>query len=245
VYKWRIYCETDSQWEYKFTDNETPITVCPSNSGHTVNPNSVSIIDTVSSSRVQIKEEEISTGGRFRVHGYTITAAPNTVTSTEVSWDYPVSVLAVYFKPGEVHRGDVLNVHVGPSTAVGTVSANAVIGDTTFTIDTPVLDQFVEGLTLHVTDGVSTSYLGDIIEVSGNVITTKYPVTYDITAGTSGVKISSNMMRDFEIGYTGDYTFGLSKLSSSYVPIGFSAVASYQNNSNVEKRFAYYVEYLY
>lgn len=40
LYKYRIYCITDSKWEYKW--NDVPITTCPRNSEHDVNPNSIS-----------------------------------------------------------------------------------------------------------------------------------------------------------------------------------------------------------
>ena len=41
-YKYRIYCETDSTWEYVF--RTTPPTVCPDDAGHTVNANSINLV---------------------------------------------------------------------------------------------------------------------------------------------------------------------------------------------------------
>lgn len=43
ITKWRIYCLTDSQWEVAAAVN--PITTCPINAGHSVNPNSVSAVE--------------------------------------------------------------------------------------------------------------------------------------------------------------------------------------------------------
>lgn len=43
ITKWRIYCDTDSQWEVAVAVN--PITTCPINAGHTVNANSVSEVE--------------------------------------------------------------------------------------------------------------------------------------------------------------------------------------------------------
>lgn len=49
-YKYRIYCDTDSKWEYIW-DTVEP-TVCPTNAGHTVNSNSVSDEDKVKSKTI-------------------------------------------------------------------------------------------------------------------------------------------------------------------------------------------------
>ena len=46
LYKYRIYCNTNSQWEYQF-DTIAP-SICPINASHTVNTSSVSILDQIS-----------------------------------------------------------------------------------------------------------------------------------------------------------------------------------------------------
>ncbi len=45
INKYRLYCNTSSQWEYTFAT--TPPTVCPINATHTVNVDSASIVDTI------------------------------------------------------------------------------------------------------------------------------------------------------------------------------------------------------
>ncbi len=37
--EWRIYCETESSWVYEW--NDTVITTCPTDIGHTVNNDSI------------------------------------------------------------------------------------------------------------------------------------------------------------------------------------------------------------
>lgn len=47
-YKYRLYCITDSRWEYIWNNVDPGVTVshgiteCPTNNGHTINPNSIS-----------------------------------------------------------------------------------------------------------------------------------------------------------------------------------------------------------
>lgn len=45
IKKWRIYCQSDNKWEYRWDSVE--LTVCPVNSGHTVNIDSSSELETI------------------------------------------------------------------------------------------------------------------------------------------------------------------------------------------------------
>ncbi|QKF94437.1 hypothetical protein QKU48_gp0979 [Fadolivirus algeromassiliense] len=62
VYKYRIYCTIDQQWEYVW--DTTPPTVCPVNSLHTINANSVSIEDTI----VVVKIDSTDTPYKVKQH---------------------------------------------------------------------------------------------------------------------------------------------------------------------------------
>ena len=87
-YKQRIYCITDSKWEYKITENKTLITTCPIDSNHTINSNSISIIETLSDTTIKIKEEDIATGGRSRQISKKITASANSTQILNFSFTY-------------------------------------------------------------------------------------------------------------------------------------------------------------
>ena len=54
VYKYRIYCNVDQEWEYVW--DTTPPSVCPINSLHTVNANSVSYEDIIQVAKIDTSE---------------------------------------------------------------------------------------------------------------------------------------------------------------------------------------------
>lgn len=57
VYKYRIWCETDQQWEFVWADEDQPEpTTCPVDTGHTINPALTTVVDTIG--RVQEVSED-------------------------------------------------------------------------------------------------------------------------------------------------------------------------------------------
>lgn len=124
IYKKRIYCTTDSQWEYKLDEDDTALTVCPIDSGHTVNVSSFQIVDVISSSKVEIKEESVATGGHFQSFTVHIDATANTTSTADVSYPFPISSLLVKFTTSSDHEGDIVNMSVGPDTIVGNITVD-------------------------------------------------------------------------------------------------------------------------
>ena len=54
VYQYRIYCDTEA--DYVYTWAETEPTVCPNDSGHTIDTDSITIVDTVANDLVELKD---------------------------------------------------------------------------------------------------------------------------------------------------------------------------------------------
>ena len=63
VYKYRVYCNTEAK--NVFTWAESAPTTCPNNTAHTINNNSISIVDKIVSNEVKIQAESVPTGGIF------------------------------------------------------------------------------------------------------------------------------------------------------------------------------------
>ena len=124
LYKWRVYCTTDSTYEYIWTESDDEPTLCPTNTAHTIDPTKTFLIDTREPDLITIKEESIPTGGRFCTETLKINASRNTIGSNTIHWDIPISALAVNFVTGTIHKGDVLNMVVGEDTITGVLTAN-------------------------------------------------------------------------------------------------------------------------
>jgi len=55
LYKYRVWCDTDSQWEYLWSESETAPTTCPADPvGHTIDSNKTSVVETTEGEAVEI-----------------------------------------------------------------------------------------------------------------------------------------------------------------------------------------------
>jgi hypothetical protein len=122
VHQYRVYCTTDSKVEYSW--GETEPTTCPINAAHSIDSSQTIIWQTISEEKVQIKEEQISTGENFGATTITVNATKNVTTNQSVTWPHPISALAVEFISEDVHRGDIINLYVGKDTITGAITAN-------------------------------------------------------------------------------------------------------------------------
>ena len=60
LYKWRIFCEDESSYQYWWLDSdETPPTTCPNNTSHAISSNLTKIVETKLSNKLEIKQETV------------------------------------------------------------------------------------------------------------------------------------------------------------------------------------------
>jgi hypothetical protein len=62
LYKHKIYCETDGQWEYVWLETDTLLTACPVDGAHTIRAGSAAIHQTVKSNQVELNEVKNADG---------------------------------------------------------------------------------------------------------------------------------------------------------------------------------------
>jgi len=118
IYKFRVYCSDESQ--YKYTWSDIVPTTCPSNSSHQIDANSITVVDQISTTQVQIKEESTPTGGNFGATSVKFTANPGLTTYVK-KFNYPISALSTTFTTGSAHTGDMINLVAGKDTLIGII----------------------------------------------------------------------------------------------------------------------------
>lgn len=125
LYKYKLRCLTENKDETTWGDSEP--TQCPTNPlGHTIDTNSIRIIDKISESTIHIKEEDTPTGGNFQSTSIKVNAVANTTTSTSISWPYPINALLMSFVTTNIHTGDIINASVAKNDTIGTLSADLI-----------------------------------------------------------------------------------------------------------------------
>jgi len=246
VYQYRIYCTTDSQWETVWA--ETAPTTCPTDTAHTVNAGSVSIVDSVSTHEHAIMEEETKTGGHFHTESLDMVITQSGVSSFDWQAPYPVNVLAIHFIAHADNTGDTVEMIADPDKNIGPIVSDVSAGATTVEVLPQVAAVLALGYHLCLDDGTNKDDVGRITDVNTdtNVITFETPTTNSFTAATPTYLILCvKMIHDFTIGHPGPYVIGEDKIGASYIPANTIVRVVYDNKSGPANKSMYpYIDYL-
>ena len=140
IYKYRIFCQTENQFVYLWS--ETSPTQCPNNSSDSVNLNSISIVDEISTDLITIKDEYVPTGHNFKTETRKISvAAGPDVTSIEYfSWPFNITVMNMYFVTTDDHQGDIIRLDVPFDRVIGALTSDISTGTTEIPVSQTVID---------------------------------------------------------------------------------------------------------
>ncbi len=240
MYKYRVWCITENAWVTTW-DMDEPL-ACPNNNTHTIDSNATTVLTEVASNEQTIKQEEVPTGGHYKCHSDCLTIPANSTMIKDITYPHPVSILAVQFHTRDEHDGDMLEVHVGPETPVGVLSANVAVGSTVLPVSSTVLDNIDVGY--HVL--LDAEDLGCVCskDVVAGTITVLNPVSQLYVAGTI-VKQTVKVIQNLHLVGDKSYQLGSVTLSSSHIPADTVIRIEYTNTSSEEKTFVGVVELLY
>jgi hypothetical protein len=244
--KYRLFCVTEN----KFVDtwNDIKPSVCPTDGMHTIDTNSITIIDSISSNDVNVVQSQPgSTGDNYRVEGFSITIPANSQVYKDMSWNYPIGVMTVNFCIGSDHIGDIIDGYIAPNTTIGVLTQSVTQGDSVINVSHSVFQYLNVGYILTLTNGHQKVDLGECIhlDVPNNTITCELPANSPIAAGAY-VQMSIHNIKNFQICEPANVVSLATKhLVSTALPKGIIARLVYTNKSNIDKTFSYYTEFLY
>ena len=248
VNEWRIYCNTESTWSYGWlADGSAEPTACFNNTTHIVNPNSPSIVNSISQDIVKISQEKISTQGNFRNETFSFTVAGNTTTTSSIQFPFTVSILAVILQVSSSNIGDVYSARLDPGI-YGTITSNLASGVNIVPIDSTIINYFNVGYNIQLTR-LSDSTIQDLgyvtaIDKNANTVTVENATTQNFNSGDK-VAISVIGIKNMILVNTGTVSVGRSVLGSTYIPPSATVYSEYTNNTSSSKTFVYSLEYLY
>jgi len=141
--KYNIFCITENL--NKFTFGETAPTTCPTDTQHTVNLNSVYIVESRAPNIIKVQEETTPTGGFFKFDGFEMVAEANTTTEKVLSWEIPINVKSIQVFTPAACTGDFFQTFVNRYATFGILGANytayAAWLDQNYTVDQTVYYQ--------------------------------------------------------------------------------------------------------
>lgn len=250
VRKYRVWCDTDSQWEYVWLDDtQGEPTVCPTNTAHTIDTSKTSIVEEVIEDTVTIKEENTPTGGHYQAQFNKInipSGTPGTKHEFEFSFPHPISLLAAEWTNTEDIHGDEIKFIIAPDTIVGVLASGVSNGETVLPVSQSVIDNVKLGycVDLYSASGVCEVERCVDRNDNDNTITVETAVDQGYAAGTH-VRMHVDMVRRGYLAGHGRIQLGEAKIGGSYIPAGTILRADYWNNNGTAKELVFVLEYLY
>jgi hypothetical protein len=249
INKYRIFCLTDGNvhaWA------ETEPTTCPVNTSHTINPNLTTIVETVDSSLVVLKEETIPTQGYYRAKGFCqqiTNTTPGSLTNITHTYAYRTSLLEGWFFTEPNQIGDYVEVNAGPNTVIGAIVAPVALNQTVISVSPTVIPNVAVGFNLKLSDGTNIADVGEIIAI--NTANQQITVSIGSTAAFSPltptyVLLTVKIIEGFYINAAPvKFEFARKKLGGKTVPPGVPIVITYHNDTGGAKKFCYCMEIMY
>jgi hypothetical protein len=244
VYKYRVYCDTDSKYEYVWAESEP--TTCPANPvSHTIDQDKTVVVEVREDSQIKIKEEDTPTGAHYQARSFEIDVPAQTGSfSLDFSFPFPITLFSAEWINLSCSEGDVAQFQVAPDTVVGTLTSDMLSGSTAFTGSQASYAEV--GYYFELTDGTNTADMGRVVSVDDDVVTCEYGSEYNFSASSpTYTKRTVKMVPHVYLQSQGRVQLGESKIGGSYIPANTNLRVVYQNNCGMAKTFSFLMEYLY
>lgn len=227
-----------------------PPTTCPVDTAHEVNPNSVTVEETILTNEVTIAVESTKTNGHFGVRSWLLDIPAGTtgsITYEDTTFPYPISMMLVSFISSDNSMGDTFSAEVAPDSIIGICTTDASIGTTQISVSDTVLSYLKPGFQVAIDTGVTRSDLGQCIDIDLNnhLVTSEFPVSNITFPAGSYIRQTMRMTDQYILHNSQVRTLGSGKPGSSYIPLGTTLRVGYTNNNGLAKKFHVDLEYLY
>ena len=232
---YRLYCKTESAYQYTW-DDSIP-TACPNNNTHTIDTDTISIIDSVNSAAVEVIQQS-GTGGNYACESFCFDIPANSTVTKQYSWPYPVSISTMHFTSDSTQTGDFIYGIISPQTVIGTLTADLPATGTILSVTPSVAQSAITGTLATVTDGTNTADLGNFygINTSNNTVCVQVAPQTQFSAASPTKVMMSFQNISLEIGQAGLYSFGSQQLKGASMPANTIMQISYTNSGQISKR---------
>lgn len=246
--KWQVYCKDEKTRKYIWLEEGDEPSVCPTDTGHSIDTTTMSIYEIKKNDLITIREENTPTGGNFRAETVSFDIEANSVGVHEVSWPIPINVLEMCFHPKEHEIGNLLDIKFGPDTVIGILTSDVEVGDEVIYVNESALSYLYKGYEVKLSDGVNEDDLGMVIDINfkDGTITTNVASSHSFSVATpTYIKQTIHLAKNFEISSAWKYAIGESKIGGNYIPENTTVRIVYDNKSAEAVRFVASIEYLY
>jgi len=248
IYLFRVWCQAENGYLADFWAEAEP-DVCPHNPAHALDRAKTRVLDSTiyADAVVTIREEakDSKTGGHFQADDFVIDvpAGQSDPPVKNISWPFPVSILAAKFSAPGFCLEDELEVQVAPGTVIGALTNPETAGAVTLRASSTVTANIAVGYWVDV----GGQDCGRCLEISvtAGTIKVETALAADKSAGTL-VKMTVKMMPRKIISADLPMVVGDSKIGGSYMPANTVIRVIYKNiKHSGPRRFPFSIELLY
>jgi len=240
--KWRIYCITEEDWSEGWIEDGSSPDKCFNSGDHEINPNSLQVISRSNILSLEVKEEQIKTGGHIKSEGFTFTIPANTSQTNTISWPIPINVINLTINSVKEEIGNVLNSVVSPNTAMGVLSAESVIGESEIYVSDTVIANAYIGLEILINGNLVAEILSINSQTKTLSLSKNLEAIYPIGSVVGGQR---RIVKNYNLGFNSAFTVGAHKIGTSYLKANTDVSLEYDNNTDAEQKLTFNVEYLY
>jgi hypothetical protein len=246
VNRYRVFCQTENTFVYTWSDSKP--TTCPNNNEHTIVDDFTLIVDTVSSTDVNISKSFVGTKGYYMMEGVLCHIPYSQRRYThDFIFPYSICVYGVIVLTSEQHRGDSLCIAVAPDTIIGYLIQNVAQGSNTYFVNETVLAYLIPGFFMSIsTNGVDFVECGKVITVNietGQVVT-NLNVPRAFSMG-SYVALTIQTISNVQLTEPYKYELGYGTLAGKPIPANTIIRLIYNNSNGKAKDINITYEYTY
>ncbi len=243
INNYRFFCNTENA--YVTVWNPDNPTVCPNNKQDHIDQDSITIIDSINSTTVNISQSNGDVNDNYHTESRRIFIPANQTITTDIVYQYNISVLTINWTSTSEHTGDILKCYIAPNTTIGVITQKVNTGDTILHVSPTVFKYLQVGYYINLTNGQQSINLGKCILLDNvtNTIKVSIPANNSIKPGSYLQMTIQNV--DWIFGPADQIRLANKHLQTSHLPAGTKVRIEYQNNSNVDKYFWNFIEFLY
>lgn len=240
---YKVFCITENVDVFTYGYQETPPTVCPHDLTHTIDTNSIEVVNTYQIPGMFIEVDKSQTGGSMLTYGITGTfpaCPPGTVQTFGInSLPFVIRIMTLTINPGSENLLDTFDFFSAPNTVIGTSTAELTAGQNIVEVSASVYTNIKVGYMLRITGGGNQEEFRFVIAKD----TLAGPI-YQLTLETNAVNtypagslIDMSILRvyNLKIKSSNPIVFSGKAPGTSLIPPSLTALMKYTNNDGVPK----------
>lgn len=238
--KYRYFCSTEQQ--YKYIWSESIPTSCIIDSNHSIDLQSLTIVDRVKENKVEVTDNNTYTKGNYMIKGFSQTIPATNETSFQIKFPFNTTIFCVGLQATTNEVGDTVGCSAGGLIPLGTLTAPASAGTSELCLSTPAIANIDNGLVVFA----ESNKLGIVssVDATNNKITLDSTLTSDLDTNVT-ISIKRMLLDNYKITISGVHEFGKNKIGGQNLPANIPLEIYYYNLSGQEKEVNFNIEYTY